>query len=350
MTYHAYVDCKHPHYARLTAPPMHIVYCKEEVGALLRFDEVGLALLREAGGEFYVWDTKRVGYMVTDEGVKRHERDFMPFKRMRVIQMMRRMPRVRARWDRVSARSKAICGGMPEPGIVPNGRVPLFFWHRRYLYARPDWERPMRYSLHSPGGDKEYPLVVFLHGGGSHGLSGFKPMFDYGALTCRLWFSRQKYHALIPQAGYAFDWNTDEFTLGLNAVLDSLSHVDRSRVYITGISYGGFGAIMECCRSPGRYAACLPCVPWLQNLKNNGEPYESLDDTALDALARTPMWLACSRYEKQLVEPLYKALKARGADVRYNYMKGCGHVSATPVFSIMQPWAKWLFGKKEDTV
>jgi len=347
MTYHIFVDDKHPAYARLTAPPMHVVYQKKEVGALLRFDEAGLALLREVGGEFYIWDTKRVGYVVTDANVKPHERDFMPFKRLRVILMMRRMPRVKARWNRVIARNRAVCQAMKEPGIIPNGRVPLFFWHKRYIYARPDWERPMRYSLRSPRGNRDYPLVIFLHGGGSHGLSGFKPMIDYAALRCQLRFSRQKYHALIPQAGYAFDWNTDEFTLGINAVLDSLSNVDRKRVYITGISYGGYGAIMECCRSPERYAACLSCVPWLQNLKNNGEPYQQLDGAALNALVRTPMWLACSRFEKQLAEPLYEALKAKRANVRFSYVKGFGHISATPVFSLTQPWAKWLFSHKK---
>ena len=352
MKYYIAPDLCGPAEARLLEPPFRVAWRVRNGGALVIFDEAALPILREvtaAGGQpcCEIWDKKRNIYVVTDEGLKWKEKSVFPLYNLLIIWKLQRLSGIRAEWDKGSARDKAICEGMAEPGILPDGRVPLFFRYKRYFYARPDWERPMRYSLRSPGGDKAHPLVIFLHGGGRHRMSGLRPMLDYGALACRLRFARQKGHVLLPQSGYGFNWNTDEFTQGLGAVIDSLPRVDRNRVYITGTSYGGYGAIMECCRGPGRYAACLPLVAAMWNLKDiNGEPCQQLGGAAYDALAQTPMWLAYSGMERQSNEPLFEALKERGADVRRTHIKlrGLfGHVAAPFVFSLVKPWARWMF-------
>ena len=355
MKYYVSADLCDPAEARLLKPPFRVAWRVKNGGALVSFDETALPILRElaaAAGwpRCEIWDRKRGVYTVTDEGLQWKERSFFPptLHNLLVIQNLQRLPRIRADWDKANARGKAICEGMAEPGIVPDGRVPLFFRYKRFIYARPDWERPMRYSLRSPKTKQDIPLLIYLHGGGYNRMSGLKPMFGgYGALACRLWFSREKHHMLIPQSSYGFNWNTDEFTQGLNAVIDSLPHVDRSRVYIMGTSYGGYGAIMECCRSPRRFAACLPCVAAMWNMKDvNGEPCQQLDDAALDALAQTPIWMEYSGLERQSNEPLYEALKARGADVRKTHirLRGLfGHVVSPFVFSVAHDWVKWMF-------
>jgi len=57
------------------------------------------------------------------------------------------------------------------------------------------------------------------------------------------------------------------------------------------------------------------------------------------------MWLGYGRDEKKTNEPLYEALKKRGADVKRTYFKGFGHGPAGPVFWLTQGWAKWMFSK-----
>ena len=185
------------------------------------------------------------------------------------------------------------------------------------------------------------------HGAGADGTNGFLPLIQQYALMFTR--GRQKYHLLVPQEGLGSIYS-DEFSEDMGDVIGSIPYVDHSRIYLTGTSMGGCGAVIECRRHPGRYAACVTSVAWLQNLENPGKDADAhegpLDGEAFGAIAQTPMWLGYGRDERRVNEALYGALKKRGADVKRTYLKGFGHGFAGPVFWLTRGWAKWMFGRK----
>ena len=347
MRYYTFAYEQFPSFERMLRPPFRVLDRVPGINAMLEFDKDSLALMQSILAEndsmCWVCDEKRRRYKISKAGIELRRPRARLGSRARFLRQMRR----RKRWNMAD---KLFCGGVKEPVTIPNGRTPLFFPLKRFIYAKPGWEHPFRYSLRSPKSRGDLPLVVYLHGAGAGGTNGLKPLFHFALTVPRV---RQKYHLLVPQEGL-FDIYGDEFSNALGDVIDSIPHVDRSRIYIVGMSMGGCGAIVECRRHPERYAAAVPAVAWLYNLragkKTRSAMADPLDAAAYDALAKTPMWLTYSRLEQRLNEQLCEALLARDADLRHTHIKlrgMIGHVIAPLVFSLTKPWAKWMFSYRK---
>lgn len=130
-----------------------------------------------------------------------------------------------------------------------------------YLLALPE-----RYSARAP---RRWPLLLFLHGAAQRGANvaavaeqGLPRLLtDPAALSpkeqsvARL--IARSFIVLAPQCPQLEVWEEP-------AVLDVLEQVSRSfsvdprRVYLTGLSMGGFGAWAFAVRNPERFAALLP--------------------------------------------------------------------------------------------
>ena len=119
------------------------------------------------------------------------------------------------------------------------------------------------------------PLVIFLHGAGERGNDNCMQLKH-----CVKYFlddtvtSRYPFLLMVPQCPNGkrwvnTDWSQPEHTMdsvptielrGVMAVLDSLVDVgvvDSTRVYICGISMGGFGTWDALQRWPGKFAAAI---------------------------------------------------------------------------------------------
>lgn len=126
------------------------------------------------------------------------------------------------------------------------------------------------YALHLPPGYPEsadWPLVVFLHGGGGNALSAqgftrFNPVADEGGFLVAY---PQGYTA-IDSASYVWadGRNTAADRAGvddagfISALLDTLEEeyaVDPERIYVCGFSNGGFMTQRLACESNDRFAA-----------------------------------------------------------------------------------------------
>jgi len=357
MRYYTFAYEQFPSFERMLRPPFRVLDRVPGINAMLEFDKDSLALIQSILAEndsmCWVCDEKRRRYKISKAGIELRGPRARPGSRARFLRQMRR----KKRWNEAD---KHFCADVIEPVTIPNGRTPLFFRQKRFIYAKPGWEHPFRYSLRSPKesvratkGSGDFPLVVYLHGAGAGGTNGLKPLFHFALTVPRV---RQKYHLLVPQEGL-FDIYGDEFSNALGDVIDSIPRVDRSRIYITGMSMGGCGTIVECRRHPERYAAAVPTVAWLYNLragkKTRSAMADPLDAAAYDALAKTPMWLTYSRLEQRLNEQLCEALLARDADLRHTHIKlrgMIGHVIAPLVFSLTHPWAKWMFSHRKENV
>ena len=123
------------------------------------------------------------------------------------------------------------------------------------------------YRLLSPlnvDSTKKYPVVLFLHGAGERGNDNEAQLTYMDKIFGSNSF-RQKYpcYVILPQCAEEYRW-CDTISVYLNAanqLLDSIVNAvnaDTSRLYITGMSMGGFGTwdLISC--YPNKFAAAVP--------------------------------------------------------------------------------------------
>ena len=99
--------------------------------------------------------------------------------------------------------------------------------------------------------------------------------------------------------------------------------VDTKRIYLTGLSMGGFGAWELACEYPERFAAVVPIC-------GGGQPY------LVDNLKDVPVWafhgakdkVVDVRKSKEMVD----ALKACGGDVKLTIYREAEHDSWTQTY------------------
>ena len=101
-----------------------------------------------------------------------------------------------------------------------------------------------------------WPLILFLHGAGERGSD--LEMLKKQALPKSIASGKQYPFIIVsPQCPKDKFWEPFE----LIALLDAVSakyHVDQDRVYLTGLSMGGFGSWRLAAYAPERFAAMAP--------------------------------------------------------------------------------------------
>jgi predicted peptidase len=197
------------------------------------------------------------------------------------------------------------------------------------------------YALYRPegssgGGSGSVPLLISLHGGGEAGGSlqqvrslGLPGLIELGMeLPC---------HILAPLNHHAGKfWN--EFAL--ESLVDRVCEthaVDPDRVYLTGMSRGGYGVWRLAMNNPGRFAAmlviCAASVPHIYAYR----------------VRNIPVWIFHGAKD-ETVPPAYseemaRRLTAEGAEVRYTLYPDADHDSWTPTYRNPEVF-DWLFSKR----
>lgn len=108
-----------------------------------------------------------------------------------------------------------------------------------------------------PGAEKKWPLILFLHGAGERGSSVWKVAAT--GLPARLKNETNfPFVVVSPQCPDGLIWSDSELLLGLLEQIESKYPVDRSRVYLTGLSMGGYGTWELGLNHPDKFAAIAP--------------------------------------------------------------------------------------------
>ncbi|UPT68089.1 MAG: prolyl oligopeptidase family serine peptidase [Sphingobacteriales bacterium JAD_PAG50586_3] len=135
---------------------------------------------------------------------------------------------------------------------------------------------PYRYYSPKTNEDSKLPLVIFLHGAGERGNDNNAQLL-HGVKYFMADSAQSKYTCAIfaPQCPTAkrwveTDWKLLKHTMPAKpsdpmalvfAVLDSLKklpYIDSTRIYITGLSMGGYGIWDAIQRRPNQFAAAVP--------------------------------------------------------------------------------------------
>jgi predicted peptidase len=218
--------------------------------------------------------------------------------------------------------------------------------------------RTMPYRLLKPETVEEgktYPLVLFLHGAGERGSDNVKQMV-HGVSEFVRPENRRDYPCflLVPQCPEGkrwveVDWGADSHVLPkepsepLRLVLDLLDDalnrypIDRRRVYVTGLSMGGFGVWDLLARRPDLFAAAVPVC-------GGGDP------ATAKAIKDVPVWVFHGARDGA-VKPkrsrdMVKALEDAGGKPKYTEYPDVGHDSWNPAYRDPE-LMKWLFDRKK---
>ncbi|MFK8163818.1 MAG: alpha/beta hydrolase-fold protein [Lewinella sp.] len=107
------------------------------------------------------------------------------------------------------------------------------------------------------GNEENWPLVLFLHGGGESG-DDLERVKKNGLPKHIAEGQKFPFITLMPQNKYTRGF-WDLTALGhLLDHFETNNRVDISRIYLTGLSRGGLGAWMLAMQHPNRFAALLP--------------------------------------------------------------------------------------------
>ena len=112
------------------------------------------------------------------------------------------------------------------------------------LYKGPEGDA--KYVVYVPKsytGDKAFPLILFLHGAGETGTDGEKQV-KVGLAPAIKKMDKFPFIAVFPQSqkgGWQADKIEGKRAMSILAEVEKSYKVDSKRIYLTGLSMGGFG-------------------------------------------------------------------------------------------------------------
>jgi predicted peptidase len=197
-------------------------------------------------------------------------------------------------------------------------------------------EPAIRYLLYLPAGyssnTERWPLVLFLHGAGTSGND--LEMVRNEGLSKLLESQDYPFIVVSPQSDQG-GWDAD----ALNALLDEVigqNRVDEERVYVTGLSMGGFGTWELASHYPKRFAAIAPICGG-----GNPELAKNLQHVAVWAFHGAKDKAVPLSGSQKMVE----ALKEIGAEVEFTVYPNTGHNSWTKTYDNPKLY-EWLLRHK----
>jgi predicted peptidase len=196
------------------------------------------------------------------------------------------------------------------------------------------------YLLYLPGDyerdkEKQWPMIFFLHGAGERG-GDLDKVTVHGPPKLVKNDPNFPFVVLSPQCPEDRFW--DNFTL--MALLDDIVakyRIDPDRIYLTGISMGGYGTWSLATNFPDRFAAIAPIC-------GGGAP-----TLAAFHIKNLPIWAFHGAKDSVVpiaeTQQIVDALKAKGVDVRFTVYPDADHDSWTETYNNPELY-QWFLSHK----
>ncbi len=196
------------------------------------------------------------------------------------------------------------------------------------------------YLLYLPKGyhetEQKWPLMLFLHGAGERG-NDLELVKKHGPAKLVEQGKDFPFIIVSPQCPSGQWWT--EKTDTLMALLDDIESkyaVDTSRVYLTGLSMGGFGTWTLACRHPERFAAIAPIC-------GGGDWYLA------DRLKDVPVWAFHGAKDTvvpiALSETMVQAVERAGGSAKLTVYPEANHDSWTATYDNPELY-EWLLSHR----
>lgn len=185
------------------------------------------------------------------------------------------------------------------------------------------------------GDSVRYPIVVFLHG---QSLSGnnLNKVLRYGTIAAQKKGLKIEGYVVAPQSPYG-PWSPKKVMDVVDWVIAHEKNVDTTRIYVVGMSKGGYGAIDVAAAYPDRIAAAAAFCGGATN-KQPGE-----------ALSQVPLWIvhgtadrAVSVKESDRVVNKIKEVDEGAPRLVYDRVQGWDHGRPARLFYMPETY-EWLF-------
>jgi predicted peptidase len=161
-----------------------------------------------------------------------------------------------------------------------------------------------------------FPLIIYLHGGSQRGKDldklkayGLPYLIDEG----------HNYDFIVasPQCPDNTYWSRIDWFDSLYVDLISRYRIDKNRIYVTGISMGGFGAWQAAMDFPDKIAAIIPLA---------GGCNDSID---ICRIKEIPIWTFHGTLDDEIfvdeTDRLVKRLKMCNGNIIYTRLENVGH-------------------------
>jgi predicted peptidase len=191
------------------------------------------------------------------------------------------------------------------------------------LYLPPDYEKK-----------DSWPLMLFLHGAGERG-SNLSLVKKHG--PPKLIDAGRDFPMVVVSPQCADDqwWEPVSLTALLDEVVGKY-HIDKDRVYVTGLSMGGFGTWALAAHTPDRFAAIAPIC-------GGGEPFMAR------RINKIPMWVFHGAKDGvvplERSERMVEAVKKAGGNPQFTVYPEAGHDSWTETYDNPK-FYEWMLAQK----
>jgi predicted peptidase len=199
----------------------------------------------------------------------------------------------------------------------------------------------MDYLLALPKGyDKQdaWPLVLFLHGAGERG-DNLELVKKHGPPKLIGDGKEFPFIVVSPQCPKDVWWEPIELTALLDQVIKT-HKVDEDRIYVTGLSMGGFGTWRLAALTPNRFAAIAPIC-------GGGEEYWAR------RFSHVPTWAFHGAKDKgvpvERSQKMIDAMKEEGGEPKLTVYPEAEHDSWTETYNNPM-FYEWLLAQKRKPV
>jgi predicted peptidase len=185
------------------------------------------------------------------------------------------------------------------------------------------------YQLYAPNdvqNKADLPVIVFLHGIRERGSGGYVPTEGAFGKIINHYFAQVPAIVLLPQCRPGKYWSDpamNEMVLqSLNKTVEEFE-ADTKRIYLIGVSMGGYGVWHFATNYPGKFAALVSIC--------GGSSITSGDrfSPVAEKVGKTPAWVFHGANDNIVPvsesRQIVAALKANGENVKYSEYPGVGH-------------------------
>ena len=206
----------------------------------------------------------------------------------------------------------------------------------------------LEYRKVEPTGERPadgWPVVIFLHGAGERG-DDLSLVAVHGPLKVREEIPElQQCVILAPQCPLQTWWQMDSMQVFLDDVL-ARDDIDPDRIYLTGLSMGGYGTWHLIARFPDRFAAAVPVCGGGELSRVYRDRPTGFDMEGLLRALDLPIGVFHGEADSVIPvsesQVLVDALREVDANVEFTIYPGVGHDSWTETYANPELW-KWMF-------
>ncbi len=182
---------------------------------------------------------------------------------------------------------------------------------------------------------KKFPLVLFLHGSGERGndlekvkINGLPKLVEAG--------KKFPFILVSPQAPANEGWDSKDL-MRLMRSLQKKYRIDEDRLYLTGLSMGGFGSWDMAIKYPGLFAAVIPVC-------GGG------DSSKVWLMRNTPTWVFHGAKDDAVPlkasQEMVDALRHHNPAVKFTVYPDAGHDSWTAAYNTDSLYT-WMLSQKK---